>query len=357
MRFFAGSPEPPKLERAALYEIDPLRDPRWPAFLNGHADASVFHSPEWLEALRLTYGYGASVLASCGLSGDITGALVFCRVRSWLTGRRVVSVPFSDHCAPLVSDPDELGRIVSHLEGDPATGKYIEIRPICRYPRIANLAPASSYCVHRLDLRSSLDDLFRGCHPSQVRRKIARAEREGLVYEEGRTEPLLRKFYRLAILTRRRQGLPPQPLAWFRNLIATLGEGSKIRMVSKDGRPAAAILTIQYKSTMTYKYAFSDQRYHPLGATQSLLWRTIQEAHGNGLFELDLGRSEWGNRGLIAFKDQWGAARSSIVYLRSPPPKANEEFRLSRRVTAPLVALAPDFLLAMAGEVFYRHIG
>ncbi len=340
-----------------MYEIDPVRDPRWPAFLSGCAGASVFHSPEWLEALRLTYGYKASALASCGPGGEITGALVFCQVLSWLTGHRIVSVPFSDHCAPLVSHPDELGRIVSHLERDPATGKYIEIRPICSYPQIANLAPASSYCLHRLDLRSSLEDLFRGCHPSHVRRKIARAEREGLVYEEGRTEALLRKFYRMAILTRRRQGLPPQPLAWFRNLMATLGERAKIRMVSKDGRPAAAILTIQYKTTMTYKYAFSDQRYHPLGATQSLLWKTIQEAHANGLFELDLGRSEWQNHGLIAFKDQWGAARSSIVYLRSPPRKDSEEFRLSRRVMAPLVALAPDFLLAMAGDFLYRHIG
>jgi hypothetical protein len=340
-----------------VYEIDPLKDLRWPEFLKRHKFASVYHSPDWLEALRRTYGYRASALATCGPGGELTNALVFCRVHSWLTGRRAVSMPFSDHCAPLVANQEELGRFVRLLEQDRATGKYLEIRPVSGCPLVASLTPEASYCLHRLDLRPGLGDLFRGCHPNHVRRKVARAEREGLVYEEGRSESLLRKFYRLAVMTRRRQELPPQPLAWFRNLAASFGEKLKIRLLSKDRQPAAAILTIQYKSTMTYKYGVSDTRYHPLGVMQLLLWTTIKEANNNGLLEFDLGRSDWGNQGLIAFKDRWGAARSSLVYLRSPMSKHSGDLGRAVQLAKPLFTVAPDCLLTAVGELFYRHIG
>jgi hypothetical protein len=37
--------------------------------------------------------------------------LVFCRVRSWLTGRRSISLPFSDHCEPLVESHEALAGV------------------------------------------------------------------------------------------------------------------------------------------------------------------------------------------------------------------------------------------------------
>ena len=38
-----------------LLEIDPLADPRWAKFLDEHPGSSVFHSAEWLSALKSTY--------------------------------------------------------------------------------------------------------------------------------------------------------------------------------------------------------------------------------------------------------------------------------------------------------------
>lgn len=40
-----------------LYQIDPVRDPRWSELLENHPRASIFHTAGWLEALRRTYGY------------------------------------------------------------------------------------------------------------------------------------------------------------------------------------------------------------------------------------------------------------------------------------------------------------
>src|SRR5262249_26306738 len=154
---------------------------------------------------------------------------------------------------------------------------------------------------------------------------IRRAEREGLTYQDGRSQALLSHFYDLLVLSRRRQKLAPQPLSWFRNLIALMGDRLCIRVALKEGRPVASILTLRYQKTPVYKYGCADGRYNNLGGMPLLFWRAIQEAKREGLTVLDLGRSDWDNPGLIAFKDRWGAGRTSIAYWRygnSPIPQA-----------------------------------
>jgi len=69
-------------------------------------------------------------------------------------------------------------------------------------------------------------------------------ERDGLGYEAGTSERLLSSFYGLLRLTRRRHGLPPQPLAWFQNLVACLRDSLAVHVASKDGRAIASILTM-----------------------------------------------------------------------------------------------------------------
>jgi lipid II:glycine glycyltransferase (peptidoglycan interpeptide bridge formation enzyme) len=220
------------------------------------------------------------------------------------------------------------------------------------------LSTSARFCLHRLDLRPSLTDLFHALHESCIRRKIARAQREGVTYEEGTSEKLLNKFYELNVLTRRRHLVPPQPLSWFRNLIACIGGGLKIRLASFEGCPAAGILTIRYKSSMTYKYGCSDPHFHHLGPMQLLMWQAIQEAKAAGLLEFDMGRTDWNNEGLIQFKDHWGGSRSTLTYLRYPGREIQHH---TDNIPVPIVklfyTLAPSKLLIAAGGILYPHIG
>ena len=246
-----------------VYEIDPLLDPRWAALVESHPHSSVFHSPSWLEALQRTYGYEPMVISTCSPKSDLTNGLVFCRVNSWLTGRRFVSLPFSDHCEPLVDDSEDLIRIFTHLRQSVEQGKwkYIEIRP--RHSNLAGhafLSQREDFCFHSLNLKRGVEALFLSFHKSSIQRKIRRAEREHLRYEEGTSERLLTEFYKLQIATRRRQYLPPQPLSWFRGLIASFGRKLRIRLVSAADRPVAAILTLSHKKCITYKYVYSSSR-------------------------------------------------------------------------------------------------
>ena len=198
--------------------------------------------------------------------------------------------------------------------------------------------------------------IFSSFHNSCVQRKIRRAEREGLQYEAGRSPSSIVKFYHLLLLTRRRHGLPPQPLAWFRNLAACFGERLTIRVASKGGRPIASILTVRHKKTLVYKYGCSDEALHKLGAMPMLFWKAIQDEKQRGAEEFDLGRSEIDNPGLTVFKQHLGAASSRLCYYRL----GQRELSISDSnmgVVRAVFARMPAPLAQIAGAVLYRHMG
>jgi hypothetical protein len=350
------------MERATanVFEIDPLSDPRWTALVESHPRSSIFHTTRWLRALQTAYGYDPVVVSTCSSAASLINGIVFCRIRSWLTGPRLVSLPFSDHCEPLVRSSDELDEILLHIrqEVDGKRWKYLEIRPdLCEPGNCTGVNRSRSYQLHRLDLRRNLEELFHDFHKHSVQRKIRRAERERLQYAAGASEALLQKFYKLLVMTRRRQGLPPQPLVWFRALLAALGDKLQIRVASKGDLPVASILTLCHKKSMVYKYSCSNAAFNNLGGTTLLLWNAIQEAKNSGLEELDMGRSDTDNPGLITFKEHWATVATRISYWTYPyAPQVHPsgwQKSLARRV----VSVSPDFALRAAGDLLYRHIG
>ena len=343
-----------------VHEIDPILDVRWAALVESHPLASVFHSPNWLRALKIVYGYQPVVVTTCPPGGRLTNGIVFCRINSWLTGRRFVSLPFSDHCEPLISRQAELDAMLLHMRRTVNEGKfkYAEIRPVSNQPgQCTEFGKGFHYLFHRLDLRPSAEKLFHNFHKSCVQRKIRRAERENLQYEEGTSEELLQRFYRLLVMTRRRQNLPPQPLDWFRGLITAFGKDLRIRLASKNGVDVASILTLSHKKTVTYKYGCSSAELNRLGGTALLFWKAIQEAKDQGFEELELGRSDIQNSGLIAFKEHWGAARTTIRYWSYPPESTGLPTVWKDRLAKRVVSICPDIALEMIGKVLYKHIG
>lgn len=344
-----------------VYDIDPIQDPRWRALVEASPKASIFHSPGWLEALQRTYGYRPVVFTTTPPESNLKNGVVLCRVKSWLTGRRVVSLPFSDHCEPLVDSQEEFDAFLAALQSEmeEARWAYLELRPLT-----ANLemppgwGSSEAFHWHRLNLQPSLEDLFRNFHKDSTQRKVRRAEREGLTYSEGASESILKLFYGLLVLTRRRHQLPPQPYSWFRNLIDCMGDALKIRIAYKDGQPIASILSLAYKNTMVYKYGCSDPAFHQMGGMHLLFWKTIQEAKERGLRELDFGRSEWDNHGLVTFKDRWGATRSTLTYYRYPAPASQAKGdNWKMKVAKQVFGRVPDGLLTAAGKFLYRHMG
>jgi hypothetical protein len=340
--------------------INPLTDGRWDDLVARHPRASVFHQRGWLEALNRTYGYKPFVLTSTPAEKPLQDGMVLCHVSSWITGTRLVSLPFSDHCEPLLDDANDFQKFMGYLrvQCDCNRWKYVELRPLFDIQFAGyGLPNLSSYWLHELDLTRSLEQLFKGMHRNSFQRKIRRAQREGLGYETGRSEQLVNDFYRLLLITRRRHGLPPQPRAWFKNLVECMGDNIQIRLARKNDVPIAAVLTLRHGSCIVYKYACSDARFHNLGGMPFLIWQIIEEGKASGAERIDFGRSDLDNQGLITFKDRVGTSRRLLTYLRY---SHGEKSYVPMHWRAPSFwgfSKLPDAALSAAGKVIYKHIG
>jgi CelD/BcsL family acetyltransferase involved in cellulose biosynthesis len=325
----------------------------------------MFHSSPWLRALSRTYGYRPIAYTTSTAAEDLQNAIVFCRVNSWLTGRRLVSLPFSDHCDPLVDTVEDQDVLTAALERELRLGRcsYLEIRPLEALELVTSLRHATvTYAFHQLDLGLSVEAIFNNFHKSSTQRKILRAEREGLRYCEGNTEDLLEQFFRLFTLTRKRQGLAPQAKKWFANLMDCFGDALKIRVAFRGEQAVAAMLTICHKDTLTYKYGCSDSRFNNLGGMHLLFWNAIQEAKFCGLRFLDFGRCNADQSGLITFKNRWGATQSVLAYSRyGVSENSTHLFDLygskwkSKAVKSVLKHVSPS-VLPVIGQILYQHI-
>ena len=345
-------------------QVDPINDPRWGQFLEHHSGASVFHTPGWLQSLHRTYGYEPTVFTTTPEGEPLRDGVVFCRVKGWFGRPRLVSLPFSDHVEPLVTDHENLQDILTFVANGAAQGYWssVEIRPaqtIHEAEKAAEFVDGQSFLLHTLDLQPSLANLYQQLNKDSTRRKILKAQRAGLKYDEGRSQHHLEQFFRVCVMTRMRKALPPPPLTWFRNLMECMGERLKIRIATtQTGELAGAILTLQYKSSMVFKYGASDAVFHNLGTMPFLLWHAIEDAKSCGATQFDFGRSEVDNPGLVRFKEHFGAQRSSFAHKIFPatawkPDAHNWHLTMAKRVFAHL----PQGALIWAGRLIYPYIG
>lgn len=347
-----------------VYQVDPTADTRWSELVNRHPGASVFHTVGWLDALRGTYNYRPVVFTTSPPAEPLENGLVFTRINSWVTGRRLVSLPFSDHCEPLCSDRQELIFLLRYLQTQlPAQKwKYIESRPSAwDFSGLGDgveFLPGAKYSLHVLDLRPGLTSILSRLHKDSVQRRIRHAENSSLDEKWGRSEELADQFYRLFVVTRKRHQIPPIPHKWFQNLIRCLGPAIEIRMAYKDGIPVAGIVTLRFKDILYFKYGCSDARYNNLGATPWLLWRAIVGAKSTGATSFDMGRTLNSNCGLLTFKNHWVSNATQLVYWQYPYVSAFElvddwKLQTANRIFSHM----PNWMLKVAGNLAYRHIG
>jgi Acetyltransferase (GNAT) domain len=347
-----------------LFQLDPTQDARWSEFLELNPRASIFHSVGWLNALQSTYGYKPVAFTTSPPNQELKNGLVCCEVNSWVTGRRLVSLPFSDHCEPLFASAADLLFLIQSLQAQlkNRNWKYLEVRPVFwnlgQLDESRGFIPGRKYFLHILSLLGDVEEVFGNLDKDSVQRRVRHADRAGLTESCGTSEKLLKAFYALFVTTRGRHQVPPMPYLWFQNLIKSQGEALEIRVAYRDETPIAGILTLRFRDVLYYKYGCSDLRFNNLGAMPWLLWRAISNAKGCGANAFDMGRTETDNAGLLTFKNHWVPQPNHLIYWRYPHASSFDsidswELKFAKK----LFSRMPFSLLTFAGRLIYRHIG
>lgn len=345
-------------DQQTIRSLDPLKEAQWDLWTASNPAASFFHSSQWARVLRASYGHESHYLAET--DGERPCALLpILEVNSSLKGRRGVALPFSDECGLLCFNGADGRRLIdAALElGRQRQWKYFELRgdiPIDPCPNHWR-----SYAGHAVDLTVGADKLFVNLE-SSVRRAIRKAEKAGVIARVLDTIEATRAFYALHCRTRRKHGVPPQPIAFFLNLHEHAFQQGKgfIVAAEHEGRTIAASVFVHHGKNALYKFGASDRTSLRLRANDLVMWEAMKWYATRCYSVLSMGRTALGNDGLRRFKRGFGAMEKSIKYFRY-------DFGRRTFVTGhdekpdfvnKLFALTPLPVLRIVGQGLYRHL-
>jgi CelD/BcsL family acetyltransferase involved in cellulose biosynthesis len=343
-----------------VIEVDPLAEPRWLDLLARAPGATAFHHPGWLALLASGFRYRMTACCVAAEDGTLAGGLPVAEVSSRLTGRRLVALPFSDLCPPLVARDAPPGSAVALGEGlrelQRRRGLALEVRGTGEALREA--PPGERFHHHVLALEPDVAAVERRFAKSQVRRGVRRARREGLEAVVATDRPALDAFYRLHVGTRHRLGVPTQPRRFILGFEALFGAGlGFVMLVLREGEPVAAAVFLTFGDTLLYKYGASDARFLPLRPNNLLFMEAIRWGCEHGMRRLDFGRTHWGHESLRAFKLAWGTEERELRYRHVGAAVPGGRGARSERLLAGVIRRSPPLAGRVIGEALYRHAG
>ncbi|NLF79483.1 MAG: GNAT family N-acetyltransferase [Chloroflexi bacterium] len=320
--------------------------------------ATIFHHPAWLQTLGECYGYRPFVVTVSDSHGVVEAGLPCAEVRSRLTGRRWVSLPFTDYCPPLYRDDPALASLTDSLLklAEQRRTPRIELR--WEFPSRTAIHPYSHHVLHILRLEPDTQCLGRRLDTTH-RQNIRAAKKHDLRIERGADIEHMRAFYQLQVETRQRKGIPAQPWAFFEKLTSTV-LGKKLGFVLlayADDDCLAGAVFLHWGGALMCKYAASREETLGLRPNNLIFWTAICWGCENGFTTFDMGRTALENTGLREFKSRWGAEETSLIYATiGADPPSPQDGRLMRAIGA-VIRRAPPWVCRISGDVLYRHVG
>lgn len=346
----------PCAEPSAL-AVRSVADPVWLRFVEAQPDATVFHHPAWSQLLAATYGYQPSVLVRHGPEGQITAGLPVVDLRT-ISGRRVVSLPFTDYCPPLAPSPSDQTALARDLIDWRIRSGARDVLVHGELSEETGIHHLTRGVRHILPLRATSIEMMADLKGGMVARAIRKAQRHGLDSRIDAGPAALDPFYRLHLETRRRLGVPVQPKRFFENLWNhVLGRDLGFAVVAYRGSDAvAAAVFLAWNGNLVYKFGASDRRYWELRPNNLVMWTAIEWACRHGFRTLDFGRSDLDNRGLRDFKSHWGAAEVPLVYSVIGRRASSHGSGLAMRTMGRIIRVTPPVMCRALGEVLYRRV-
>jgi CelD/BcsL family acetyltransferase involved in cellulose biosynthesis len=339
--------------------VDPRHDPRWQQLLHAQK-SSVFHSQAWLHVLSETYGWEMQSYIIIDHAGTPVAGVPFCRVSDML-GSRIVSLPFSDFCDPLVTDSTQWSTLSNKLieEGFPVAFRCVHNTLPLSDPHLT-LSKKARW--HGLDLQPSVDEHFRQL-PNSSRWYIRRAQREGLTLHRAEREEDMHEFFVLHQGVRKRKyHLLAQPYEFFTNVWRHFlaSQQGVLFIVRYNEQVIGSAVFLEWQEKLYYKFSATAPAHLRFGASELLIWAGIQYGIERGLTMLDFGLSDWDQEGLINFKRKFATEEKTIAFLRYTPEgiptsREQETRNLLPHLTDLLTDEAvPDHITERAGALLYR---
>jgi CelD/BcsL family acetyltransferase involved in cellulose biosynthesis len=296
--------------------LNPMEISDWDAQLARCPGASFFHGSAWARVLRDTYAYEPAYFGRFA-GGQLKQLLPAMEVSGAWRGRRGVSLPFADNCAPLNTAQEDLSALYAFAMEHARKRNWSSFETRGCFAQWPEATPSVAFFNHVLHLEGGEAALADGLDGA-MRRKLRKAEDEKVHVEFGGSREYMRVFHALYGEAQRRRGLPLQPMAFFENLVRhVLEAGRGFVAVARHGeRPVAAAVFVHAGRGVICQFTASDREFQHLHASNLLMWEAARHCVACGFAELQLGRTPMLDDGLRHFKLGLGAFEEQLEYAK-----------------------------------------
>ncbi|MCP4745007.1 MAG: GNAT family N-acetyltransferase [Desulfobacteraceae bacterium] len=338
--------------------INPLQFTGWDEMVLSLSGYSIFHSRSWAQVLAGAYGCKPFYLTIYKKRQPVAVWPTVQTHTLW-SSRKGVSLPFSDHCEPLVPDENCFNDLVDSIINFAHKMKWktFEFRGAGQF--LTQIPAVARYNLHVLDLLPNEKDMIKRLRNSTWRNIKKASNQQVEICIETSLESV-KIFYDLNCLTRKHHGLPPQPFKFFSNIHRYILSKHKgiVVLAKRRNQIIAGAVFFHFGDIAIYKYGASHRDFLALRPNNLIMWEAIKWYAQRGYKQFDFGRTEPENRGLNQFKTGWGAKKRQIAYYcfdlaknifieKQPwlPPFMNLAFRKM-----------PVPILRLVGSMAYRHM-
>jgi FemAB-related protein (PEP-CTERM system-associated) len=282
----------------------------WDQFVQGHPEATIFHSTVWKRAIERAFRYeGRYLLAE--QDGRVCGVLPLFLVSNWVQGRALISTPFAVYggiAAQHETAKELLVKAACKMARDEGTA-YLELRA-CRETAPNGFLIKRLYVSFDCALESDPELMFRRL-PKDTRYMVRKGRKNGLRLVTDPSQ--LDTFYEIYADNVRRLGTPVFSKRYFRTLCEEFGDAVEISVVWHCRRAVASVLSFRFRNSLLPYYGGALPEGRELGANNFMYWELIRGACERGLRHYDFGRSKIGT-GSHFFKTQWCMKERPLPY-------------------------------------------
>ncbi len=362
----------PQAKAKTTYQIsliDPVSDPRWDVFVQDHPNGWITHLSGWKKVLENTFPHmrGHYFALIDKDTNVIKAGLPIYEIHSWLTGNRLVSVPFATLCDPLTSSEEQSDALITkatelmvHLKC-----AHIEIRTHTNNSFFFNkpFGVNGDYKYHYLDLSKGEEVLWKNTSYKSIRYLINKAGKHNLQVKYAQNDDDILIFYKLYTDTRKRLGLPAQPYAFFKGVFDQFKGSGQVRILLAclDDRIITGHFHLNFNGRTSVEAMGEDNAFRNIGANQFLYWQGIRTACAEGYRIFDFGRTSIHNQKLIDFKKRWGTVETNLnTYFYVEGQKqivVSSEKSPSYKLLRNLCRNSPARVYPLLSRFCYHHLG
>ncbi|MGC8811395.1 MAG: lipid II:glycine glycyltransferase FemX [bacterium] len=341
----------------------------WDDFVYSHPFGWIGHLSSWQRVLgrttRINNCYNLVLIDE--VTGQIKAGLPLYLTKSLTFKRKLIGAPLTTIYDPLISTQEQMDSLLKMAKDllKSSGGSELRIKALqsTAFFNDPTLIKDNEFRYHYLDLGQDLEVIWKNAHRSCIRQHVNKAEKNGVVVRLADNENDLKTFYRLYASTRKRNGLPAIPYAYFESIWDIYKPKGYVYFLLAlyNNSTISALMAFRFKNRFSAEAIGWDMNFKWLTPSAITFWQAIKLAKELGCISFDFGRTSIQNNNLIAFKRHWGTKEIEMpqfVYKVSksiPLPENIKEESIKKDIASSFLTHCPNFFFEKVGNFYYRY--